>query len=126
MHRRFPTGNSISLRRAEQAHADHFCRFQQSGADRVSGAEPTSPPITSSSASFNLLPVPQPTDFVSTITCSESIGGAPDPVAIVQLQAAVEGTGDIVLRDYAIPPAQVPRVRSAKCSPCSSLMPAMS
>lgn len=65
-------------------------------------ASPTSSPATSSSASFNVLPAPAPTDFVSQITCSGSIG-ASDPVAVVQLLAAVEGTGDVVLRDYADP-----------------------
>jgi len=49
-----------------------------------------------------VLPAPAPTDFVSQITCSGSIG-ASDPVAVVQLLAAVVGTGDVVLRDYADP-----------------------
>ncbi len=61
---------------------------------------PIGTPITSTGAPFNLLPAEQPPDFVSQITCSGTIG-ASDPVAIVRLHAAVEGTGDIVLRDYA-------------------------
>lgn len=65
-------------------------------------ASPTIAPITSSDATFNLLAVPQPADFASTITCDGPIGPS-DPVAIVQLQAAVEGTGEVVLRDYANP-----------------------
>jgi hypothetical protein len=61
------------------------------------------PPITSTSASFDLLPVEQPADFTSAITCDGPIG-ASDPVAVVQLRAATEGgVGDIVLRDYADP-----------------------
>ena len=63
-------------------------------------ATPASTPLTSASTSFNLLPAEQPAAFVSQITCSGTIG-ASDPVAIVQLHAAVEGTGEIVLRDYA-------------------------
>ena len=65
-------------------------------------ASPTSSPDTSSSDSFKVLPGRPPADFVSQITCSGSIG-ASDPVAIVQLHAAVEGTGNVVLRDYANP-----------------------
>lgn len=65
-------------------------------------ASPASTPATSSSASFNVLPGQQPTGFVSQITCSGSIG-ASDPVAIVQLHETVEGTGAVVLRDYADP-----------------------
>src|SRR5579859_3447214 len=64
------------------------------------GARPELP--VSSNATFNLLPVPQPTHFVSQITCSGSIGVS-DPVAIVQLHAAVAYTGKYVLRDYANP-----------------------
>jgi hypothetical protein len=63
-------------------------------------APPSSGPITSSSNLFSLLPATQPADFDPPITCTGVIG-ASDPVAIVQLQAAVEGTGPIVLRDYA-------------------------
>jgi hypothetical protein len=51
---------------------------------------------------FSLLPAKQPADFVSQIACSGSID-ASDPVALVQLHAAVQGTGAIVLRDYAEP-----------------------
>ena len=63
---------------------------------------PTSAPITSSGNVFSLLPAQQPADFVQSITCTGPIGDS-DPVALVQLQAAVEGTGDVVLRDYADP-----------------------
>jgi hypothetical protein len=65
-------------------------------------AVPTSSPPASSTASFDLLPARQPADFTLKITCSGSIG-ASDPVAIVKLHAAVEGSGDVVLRDYADP-----------------------
>ncbi|MEP6680709.1 MAG: hypothetical protein ABJB65_04450, partial [Chloroflexota bacterium] len=65
-------------------------------------ATPTARPATSSSATFNVLPAQQPTGFVSPITCNEPIG-ASDPVAIVQLHAAVAYSGDVVLRDYADP-----------------------
>lgn len=58
---------------------------------------PASSPI-SSGASFSVLPRKQPAGFVSTITCSGSIG-ASDPVAVVQLRGA--SGGDAVLRDYA-------------------------
>lgn len=61
---------------------------------------PNNVPPTSSDNLFALLPAPQPADYASQITCTGAIG-ASDPVAIVRLQAAVEGTGDVVLRDYA-------------------------
>jgi hypothetical protein len=64
---------------------------------------PTASPVsvpTSSNATFNLLPAEQPTEFVSQITCTGSIG-ASDPVAIVQLHASDPSTRDVVLRDYA-------------------------
>jgi hypothetical protein len=65
-------------------------------------ANPSGPP-TSSSNLFSLLPVPQPSDFVSEISCAGSIGVS-DPVALVMLPAAVEGEeGEVVLRDYADP-----------------------
>ena len=65
-------------------------------------ASPTSTPGTPNSDSFAILPGQQPADFVSKITCSGTIG-ASDPVAVVQLHAAVENTGNVVLRDYANP-----------------------
>ncbi|MEP6666936.1 MAG: hypothetical protein ABJA81_10850, partial [Nocardioidaceae bacterium] len=60
--------------------------------------EPFSP--VSSSNVFSLLPAEQPADYVPKIACTGTIG-ASDPVAVVRLLAAVEGTGEIVLRDYA-------------------------
>jgi hypothetical protein len=54
----------------------------------------------SSSNVFSLLPAEQPADYVPHITCTGTIG-ASDPVAIVRMVAAVEGTGEVVLRDYA-------------------------
>ncbi len=58
---------------------------------------------TSSDNLFSLLPAAQPAGFVSQISCSGPIG-ASDPVAIVQMVAAVEGeAGEVVLRDYADP-----------------------
>jgi hypothetical protein len=62
-------------------------------------ASPTSSPVTSSTASFSLLPVAQPAEFVSTIACEGPIGPS-DSVAIIRLHAAVEGAGELVLRDY--------------------------
>jgi hypothetical protein len=62
---------------------------------------PTAPPpptLTSSSATFDLLPAQQPPGFVSKIACSGSIGTS-DPVALVQMHGAAER----VLRDYADP-----------------------
>jgi len=56
---------------------------------------------TSTTNIFTLLPVPQPADFVSQITCSGVIG-ASDAVAVVQLVGAAE-SGEVVLRDYADP-----------------------
>jgi hypothetical protein len=65
-------------------------------------ATPISTPITSSGNIFSLLPAKQPAGYVSRIKCPGAIG-ASDPVAIVQLQAAVMGAGAVVLRDYADP-----------------------
>lgn len=62
---------------------------------------PAASPTSSSDTPFSVLPSKQPVGFVSTITCSGSIG-ASDPVAIVQLHSAA-GTGELVLRDYADP-----------------------
>src|SRR5439155_9403288 len=62
---------------------------------------PTAPPPhtpTSSSATFDLLPVQQPAGFVSKIACSGSIGTS-DPVALVRMH----GADGEVLRDYADP-----------------------
>jgi hypothetical protein len=64
----------------------------------ASVAEPFSP--VSSSNLFSLLPAELPADFVPKIACAGTIG-ASDPVAVVRMVAAVEGTGEIVLRDYA-------------------------
>ena len=58
-------------------------------------------PIASSDATFDVLSIPQPADFVPDISCSETIGSS-DPVAIVQLHdATVQQIGEVVLRDYA-------------------------
>lgn len=61
---------------------------------------PISTPITSTSATFNLLPTSKPADFVSPVTCSGAIG-ASDPVALVELIGTASAAGDWVLRDYA-------------------------
>jgi hypothetical protein len=64
---------------------------------------PTSFTPISSDNLFSLLSAAQPADYVSQIRCTGPIG-ASDPVAIVQLVAAVDGeAGDVVLRDYADP-----------------------
>lgn len=54
----------------------------------------------SSDATFSLLPVPQPPDFVPDITCEGSIGSSA-PVAVVKLHyATVQSIPEVVLRDY--------------------------
>jgi hypothetical protein len=66
-----------------------------------------SPAITPSPTSaslpsgpFAILPGVAPANFVAHISCTGTIG-ASDPVALVQLHAAVAYTGPVVLRDYA-------------------------
>lgn len=63
----------------------------------AASASPSSAP-----EGFNLLPAEQPADYVSQIDCTGTIG-AEDPVAIVRMQGATPGTGDVVLRNYADP-----------------------
>lgn len=59
---------------------------------------PTAPSLPS--GPFPILPGTAPANFVANIACSGAIG-ASDPVALVQLHAAVAYTGQVVLRDYA-------------------------
>lgn len=71
----------------------------------ISTASPSANPAdfpNPSTASFDLLPVEQPADFVASITCNGSIGTS-DPVAVVQLHVPLGATPTTVLRDYANP-----------------------
>ncbi|MEP7040523.1 MAG: hypothetical protein ABI864_03005 [Chloroflexota bacterium] len=65
-------------------------------------AQPSAPtPPIASTAVFDLLPVPQPSGYVSKISCDGPIGTS-DPVAVVQLHG-VGATGEQVLLDVADP-----------------------
>ena len=67
-------------------------------------ATTTNAPTGPVSDGFDVLPAQPPADFEGGVTCSGTIG-ASDPVAIVEMQGAGEGSGDTLLIDYDDPDA---------------------